>query len=61
QNQFECGIKTLNIFDNNQFANNDEQTPYSSYQNNISAHEFIESIGYVVEQETFQELYTSDS
>ncbi|CAG8842309.1 22639_t:CDS:2, partial [Gigaspora margarita] len=60
QGQFECGIETLNIFDNNEFADEDERAPYSSYQNNVSAHEFIKSIGHVVEQETFQELCTSD-
>ncbi|CAG8808588.1 4869_t:CDS:2, partial [Dentiscutata erythropus] len=27
------------------------KSPYGSYQNNIAAHEFIESIGHVIEQE----------
>ncbi|CAG8613681.1 3163_t:CDS:2, partial [Scutellospora calospora] len=27
------------------------QPPYSSYQNNVTAREFIESIGYIIEQE----------
>ncbi|CAG8857110.1 13254_t:CDS:1, partial [Gigaspora margarita] len=60
QGQFEYGIEALNIFDNNEFADEDERALYGSYQNNVSVREFIESIGHVVEQETFQELRTSD-
>ncbi|CAG8825036.1 16549_t:CDS:2, partial [Cetraspora pellucida] len=41
-------------------ADDDEQTSYSSYQNNVSACEFIELISCVIEQETFQELHNSD-
>ncbi|CAG8533825.1 14244_t:CDS:2, partial [Cetraspora pellucida] len=60
QNQFECGTEILNLFDNNQLADNDEQAQYGSYQNNVSAREFIESIGRVIEQEIFQKLRKSD-
>ncbi|CAG8619699.1 23125_t:CDS:2, partial [Racocetra persica] len=42
-------------------ADNDKRTSYSSYQNNVSARKFIESIGHVIEQETFQELRNSDA
>ncbi|CAG8698384.1 28572_t:CDS:2 [Racocetra persica] len=49
QNQFECGTEILNIF-NNDFSANDERAPYGSYQNNVSAHEFIKLIGHVIEQ-----------
>ncbi|CAG8450994.1 11205_t:CDS:2 [Scutellospora calospora] len=59
QNQFECGTEILNIF-NNDFSADDERAPYSSYQNNVSACEFIESIGRVIEQEIFQKLRNSD-
>ncbi|CAG8512974.1 15923_t:CDS:2 [Dentiscutata heterogama] len=57
QNQFECGNKTLNVFDNNQLTDDDnERAPYGSYQNNVSACKFIESIGRVIEQKIFQKL-----
>ncbi|CAG8800869.1 31562_t:CDS:2 [Gigaspora margarita] len=59
QDQFECGTEILNIFDND-FSIDDERAPYGSYQNHVSAHEFIESIGRIIEQEVFQELRNSD-
>ncbi|CAG8760155.1 15752_t:CDS:2, partial [Racocetra persica] len=60
QNQFECSTEILNVFDNNQLADDDERTSYGSYQNNVSACKFIESIDRVIEQETFQELRNLD-
>ncbi|CAG8755667.1 3404_t:CDS:2, partial [Racocetra persica] len=50
QSQFECSVDILNIFDND-FPIDNEKVPYSNYQNNIAAREFIKSIGHVIEQE----------
>ncbi|CAG8764980.1 19966_t:CDS:2, partial [Racocetra fulgida] len=58
QIKFKCSVDILNIF--NDFSIDDERALYSSYQNNVAAYEFIESIGRVIEQEVFQELRNSD-
>ncbi|CAG8529783.1 1654_t:CDS:2, partial [Scutellospora calospora] len=61
QDEFSIRSSILS-FTNNQFLNIDNlQAPYASYTNNKAAYGFIESIGHVIEQSTFEELYKSKS
>ena len=57
--EFECGTHILNTSENVLPECDDDRAPYASYQNNVTARQFIESIGRVVEEEVLKELRSS--
>jgi hypothetical protein len=59
--EFNVGSSTLNFTNDQPSSNEDLRTPYASYTNSVMAREFIEAIGRVIEQSTFNELRASGS